>query len=111
MGCIPTKALVRSSEAIRTARRGAEFGFRAEVEVDFPRIVERKNALVVATVAGIERGLERNPRIELVRGFARFEAPGRISVDSARFTASESSSRPAFSRTSRRFPASTRSTT
>ncbi len=81
MGCIPTKALVRSAEAIHTARRGAEFGFRAEVEVDFPRIVERKNALVATVRGGLERGLEQNARIELVRGFARFEAPSRISVD------------------------------
>ena len=81
MGCIPTKALVRSAEAIHTARRGAEFGFHADVQVDFPRIVERKNALVATVRGGLERGLEQNEKIELVRGFARFEAPDRISVD------------------------------
>lgn len=82
MGCIPTKALVRSAEAIHTARRGAEFGFHAEVKVDFPKIVERKNALVAMVRGGLERGFERNPQVELVRGFARFEAPGMIAVDS-----------------------------
>jgi len=81
VGCIPTKALVRSAEAIHTARRGAEFGFHADVHVDFPRIVERKNALVATVRGGLERGLEQNEKIELVRGFARFEAPDRISVD------------------------------
>jgi len=81
VGCIPTKALVRSAEAIHTARRGAEFGFHADVQVDFPRIVERKNALVATVRGGLERGLEQNEKIELVRGFARFEAPDRISVD------------------------------
>ena len=81
MGCIPTKALVRSAEAIHTARRGAEFGFRAEVEVDFPRIVARKNELVSAVRGGLERSLERNPQIELIRGWARFNRPGRIAVD------------------------------
>lgn len=78
MGCIPTKALVRSAEAIHTARRGAEFGFRAEVEVDFPGIVARKNRLVSAVRGGLERSLEGNPQIELIRGWARFERPGRI---------------------------------
>jgi pyruvate/2-oxoglutarate dehydrogenase complex dihydrolipoamide dehydrogenase (E3) component len=81
VGCIPTKALVRSAEAIHTARRGAEFGFHADVDVDFPKIVERKNALVATVRGGLERGLERNEKIDLVRGFARFEAPDRISVD------------------------------
>jgi len=82
VGCIPTKALVRSAEAIHTARRGAEFGFRAEVEVDFPAIVERKRKIVAASVGGLERSLERNPQIELIRGWARFARPGRIIVDS-----------------------------
>lgn len=82
MGCIPTKALVRSAEAIHTARRGDELGFRAEVEVDFPAIVERKRKIVAASVRGLERSLERNPRIELIRGWARFTRPGRIAVDS-----------------------------
>jgi pyruvate/2-oxoglutarate dehydrogenase complex dihydrolipoamide dehydrogenase (E3) component len=80
VGCIPTKALVRSAEAIHTARRGAEFGFRAEVEVDFPRVVARKNELVAAVRGGLERSLEANPQIELIRGWARFERPGRIVV-------------------------------
>lgn len=81
MGCIPTKALVRSAEAIHTARRGTEFGFRAEVEVDFSRVVARKNELVSAVRGGLERSLEANPQIELIRGWARFERPGRIAVD------------------------------
>lgn len=81
MGCIPTKALVRSAEAIHTARRGAEFGFRAEVEVDFGRVVARKNELVAAVRGGLERSLEGNPQIELIRGWARFERPRTIVVD------------------------------
>lgn len=82
MGCIPTKALVRSAEAIHTARRGAEYGFRAQVDVDFPRIVERKNQIVAASRGGLEEGLEQNPSIELIRGWARFDGPGRLVVDS-----------------------------
>lgn len=86
MGCIPTKAVVRSAEAIHTARRGPEFGFRAEVEVDFRAIMERKSRIVAASRGGVERSLEGNDRIELVRGWARFEAPGRVSVDGRTLT-------------------------
>jgi pyruvate/2-oxoglutarate dehydrogenase complex dihydrolipoamide dehydrogenase (E3) component len=81
VGCIPTKALVRSAEAIDTARRGAEFGFRAEVEVDSPAIVARKSRIVARSRGGVERSLEGNERIELVRGWARFEGRDRASVD------------------------------
>jgi pyruvate/2-oxoglutarate dehydrogenase complex dihydrolipoamide dehydrogenase (E3) component len=81
VGCIPTKALVRSAEAIHTARRGGELGFRAEVEVDFPRIVERKRRIVAASRRGLERSLEGNPAIDLIRGWARFQGPKRVAVN------------------------------
>ena len=81
MGCIPTKTLVGSAKAIHTARRGAEFGFLvADVEVDWPRIRARKNAVVASVVTGIQRGLEQNPRIDLIRGWARFVGPNRLEV-------------------------------
>ena len=81
MGCIPTKTLVGSAKAIHTARRGAEFGFRvADVEVDWPRIRARKNAVIASVVTGIQRGLEQNPRIDLIQGWARFVGPNRLEV-------------------------------
>ncbi len=81
MGCIPTKTLVGSAKAIHTARRGAEFGFRTStVEVDWPRIRARKDAVVGSVVSGIERGLKQNPRIDLIGGRARFVGPNRLEV-------------------------------
>ncbi len=82
MGCIPTKTLVGSAKAIQTARRGTEFGFRiSEIEVDWPRIRARKDAVVASVVTGIQRGLEQNPQIDLIRGWARFVGPNRLEVD------------------------------
>lgn len=82
MGCIPTKTLVGSAKAIHTARRGAEFGFRASgVEVDWTRVRARKDQVVASIVSGIERGLTRNPQVELIRGLARFVGPGRLEID------------------------------
>ncbi len=81
MGCIPTKTLVGSAKAIHTARRGEEFGFRtSEVQVDWPRIRARKDAVVQSIVSGIERGLQKSPRIDLVRGWARFVGPNTLEV-------------------------------
>lgn len=40
----------------------------------------RKDAVVAATVAGIERGLKQNSRIELIRGLARFIGPNTLEV-------------------------------
>lgn len=81
MGCIPTKALVGSAKAIHTARRGAEFGFRVSgLEINWPRIRERKDTIVNSIVSGTERSLQQNPRIDLIRGWARFTGPGRLDV-------------------------------
>src|SRR5258708_31644491 len=63
------------------ARRGEEFGFRISgLEVDWPRIRARKDTLVSSIVGNLERSLKENPRIELVRGSARFLGPKRVEV-------------------------------
>jgi len=50
-GCIPTKALLRSSEIMRLMRRAGEFGLRAEnLGVDFRKIIARKDAIVKESV-------------------------------------------------------------
>src|SRR6267143_2090507 len=58
IGCIPTKALLESSELYhRVATRGSEFGLKAEVVgYDYPRIAERRDAVV----AGKGRLRDRN---------------------------------------------------
>lgn len=82
VGCIPTKTLVGSAQVIHAAGRGAEFGFRVSgVEVDWPRIRTRKDAIVNSIVSGTERSLQRNTRIELIKGWGRFAGPGRLDVD------------------------------
>ena len=64
------------------AQRGEEFGFRnSSPEVDWSRIKARKDAIVDSIVSSNERFLEKNPRIDLLRGTARFLGPKRLSVD------------------------------
>ncbi|MCZ6530530.1 MAG: FAD-dependent oxidoreductase [Chloroflexi bacterium] len=82
MGCIPTKTLVGSAKAIQIAQRGEEFGFRSpSPEVDWTRIRARKDAIVASILLRKEQFLEKNPRIDLVRGTARFLGPNRLSID------------------------------
>lgn len=81
VGCIPTKALVGSAKAIHTSRRGAEFGFRASgIEVDWPGVRARKDRIVAGTVSGIVHGLQQNPGIDLMKGWARFRGPNRLEL-------------------------------
>jgi pyruvate/2-oxoglutarate dehydrogenase complex dihydrolipoamide dehydrogenase (E3) component len=81
VGCIPTKTLAGSAKAIYMATRGAEFGFRTgPVEADWARIRARKDEVVAGIVAGLTERLQRNPRITLVRGWARFLDAHRLAV-------------------------------
>jgi pyruvate/2-oxoglutarate dehydrogenase complex dihydrolipoamide dehydrogenase (E3) component len=82
VGCIPTKTQVGSAKAIQMARRGEEFGFRVrDLEVDWPRIRARKDQIVSRIAGRLERRVEENPRIDLIRGHARFLGPDRLEVD------------------------------
>jgi pyruvate/2-oxoglutarate dehydrogenase complex dihydrolipoamide dehydrogenase (E3) component len=81
VGCIPTKTQVGSAKAIHTASRGAEFGFTVDgLEVDWPRIRERKDQVVNLMRGRLERRLDEHPQIDLIRGSARFLAPGRLGI-------------------------------
>src|SRR5512133_691638 len=72
-GCTPTKTLVASARAAHVARTAQRLGVRAgEVEVDFPAVVARKDAIVRSWQEGIARRIAAAaPRLQLVRGHAR----------------------------------------
>jgi len=80
-GCIPTKTLVGSARAIHLARRGEEFGFTTgRLRVDFAQVMARKDAVVQQSREGVQKWVEGLDRAEVIRGEARFVAPGRLRV-------------------------------
>ena len=70
-GCIPTKALLESSELLYKVRdRGKEFGVDVQgLAVDFPTIGKRKDGIVNQLTKGVE-GLMRKNKIEVVNSHA-----------------------------------------
>src|ERR1019366_1905091 len=67
-GCIPTKSLLATADLLRRIRRAGELGLRVgEVEVDFPRMMERKEEVVVAMRGGVEAACKRR-KLRVVRG-------------------------------------------
>ncbi|TMB47928.1 MAG: FAD-binding protein [Chloroflexi bacterium] len=72
IGCIPTKALLESSELYhRVAARGTEFGLKAEVVgYDFPTISARRDAVVNQLYKGVQYLMKKN-KIEVVAGKGR----------------------------------------
>jgi dihydrolipoamide dehydrogenase len=87
-GCIPTKSLIASVEAMEKAGKGALFGFHAEgVRPDLTRMMQRKNEIVKRLVLGVEQ-LIRGNGIELVFGKGEL-----VSADTVRATASDGKER------------------
>src|ERR1700731_821215 len=81
-GCIPTKALLQSSELYSlVANEGRRFGVVAEsVRFDMNAAQERRVQVVDQLVKGVE-GLLKAAGVEVLRGHGRLEKPGRFSVD------------------------------
>ncbi len=71
-GCIPTKCLCRSAEIFEYTKSAAHFGISvSESRADLSQIIARKNNVVQQLIDGIHI-LLNNPKIQLVRGEARF---------------------------------------
>ena len=80
-GCTPTKMLVASAYAIHTARRGTDYGFRAEaVEVDFPAVMAAQQGNRREMTAWIEDRLRSLPGCTVFRGDGRFVDPHTVAV-------------------------------
>ena len=81
-GCIPTKALLASSEALAKARAGEEYGFEVagDVRPDLPRMMARKDRVVTTLRDSVEVLLKR-AKVEVVRGTGRLSPGLAVSVD------------------------------
>lgn len=84
VGCIPTKALLRSAEVYRTFLQAQEFGLRLEGSVtpDWPAIQARKEAIVRGVVQGVEK-LLRRAGVQVLQGRGRFVAPRTLEATTA----------------------------
>ena len=79
-GCIPTKALLRSSEIWHLMHRLSEFGFTAgDLKFDLPKIVERSRKVASQLSNGV-RGLMRKHKIVVIDGEAKLAGKQTLSV-------------------------------
>jgi dihydrolipoamide dehydrogenase len=80
VGCIPSKALLDSSELYAQARGGlAAHGIRATAELDLATMMKRKDEVVRDLTRGVEI-LFRKHRIERITGTGRIAGPGAVEV-------------------------------
>ena len=79
-GCIPTKALMHSSDVYRDAAHGAEVGVEVSgLKANRARIGERKDE-VLDTLRGGISGLLKKKKIDLIEGTATVAEPNTVCV-------------------------------
>ena len=82
VGCVPTKTLVASARAVHIARRGGDYGFRAEdIRVDMKAVKARKDGVVKQSSDGLAAWIARMKNVTLIRGHARLVAPRKVIVE------------------------------
>ncbi|MBM4371707.1 MAG: dihydrolipoyl dehydrogenase [Deltaproteobacteria bacterium] len=81
VGCIPSKALLESTELLRRIRHEAgEHGLRVPaVDVDLAALMARKGRVVEELARGIGALLKKH-RVRVHRGRGRLDGPGRVVV-------------------------------
>jgi len=79
-GCIPTKALLRSSEIYHLLHRLDEFGFSAkDIKFDVKKIVERSRKVANQLSRGVA-GLMKKHKITVFDGEGRLAGAGKLKV-------------------------------
>ena len=79
-GCIPTKALLRTSEVYHYMTHAADYGLKAEkVGFDLDAVVARSRKVAGQLNAGV-KGLMKKHKIAVHEGVGKLIAPGRLTV-------------------------------
>ena len=83
IGCIPSKALLESTELFHQAKESlADHGIRLpQVELDLTVMMRRKDRIVGSLVKGLD-ALFKRKGITRYQGHGRIDAPGRVVIKS-----------------------------
>jgi dihydrolipoamide dehydrogenase len=80
-GCIPTKALLRSSEINHLLHNAEQYGFKISgVEVDFKKIIERSRGVAKQLSGGVAHLLKKN-KVTVFDGYGKLVGKGKVTVE------------------------------
>ncbi|MGP1395755.1 MAG: dihydrolipoyl dehydrogenase [Inquilinaceae bacterium] len=80
-GCIPTKALLRSSEINHILHRLDEFGFAAkDISFDLKKVVQRSRKVAGQLSGGVKHLMKKN-KVTVFDGHGRLAGKGKVSVE------------------------------
>ncbi len=81
VGCIPSKAMLASSHHVEELEKFADHGIEiaGDVKVDLQKMIERKQAVVDQTCAGVKYLMDKN-KITVFEGVGAFESASQIKI-------------------------------
>jgi dihydrolipoamide dehydrogenase len=80
VGCIPTKALLATAEALRTIKGARDFGITVDgVSLDFARVMARKERVVKQFRGGVELLMKKNG-VTVLTGAGSLQGPHCLAV-------------------------------
>lgn len=80
IGCIPTKALLKSAQVAEYLQHAGDYGFAAgDVKTDFPKIIKRSRRAATKMSKGVQFLMKTN-KIEVVKGKGVFASKSELNV-------------------------------
>ncbi len=82
VGCIPTKALLKSAELMATLSHIDSFGINLQgtVSPDFPAVIKRSRGVADKMNKGVEYLMKKN-KIDVIQGHAKLSGGGKINIE------------------------------
>ena len=82
-GCIPTKALLKSAQVFEYAKHAADYGINiTDPSANFEGVIKRSRGVADKMSKGVQFLMKKN-KIEVIMGFGKLIAPGKIEVTAA----------------------------
>lgn len=79
-GCIPSKALIASSDMLRKVNKASLYGIHVEnISFDYTKILQRKNNIVSTLKRGVE-GLIRSNQITFFSGYGKLVSTNEVKI-------------------------------
>jgi dihydrolipoamide dehydrogenase len=80
IGCIPTKALLKSAEALETIKHASDYGLSvSQFKVDFPQVIKRSRGVADKMSKGVQFLMKTN-KIEVLKGKGVLAGKGEVKV-------------------------------
>ncbi len=80
IGCIPTKALLKTAEVAETMHSAKEYGLSADnIKVDFPAVIKRSRGVADKMSRGVQFLMKAN-KIEVIKGKGVFDSAKEVKV-------------------------------